>query len=109
MNFEYELNNVNDLKNCILRIKEAYLIRVKCICCKETDYFPFKENNVKFTETELIINDKSYPLDLIEYVSVKSFSRGFYAETDTYKISTVNFLNFLNEETRRRIKLLNQN
>lgn len=87
------LNNPNELKNYILNLKDAYIIKIKCIGCTESKYIKYENPIIK--GNILIIGNYKYPFDLIESISIRT-NNEYIKEEYSYKISS-NYLKMLLE------------
>lgn len=72
---------------------KPYVIKIKCICCTETGFIAYE--NPIVTEHKLTIGIRSYPIKLIERVTIRYYSKEFdFKEEIQFKVSSSISLHF---------------
>lgn len=80
---------------------EIYLIKIKCICCMESEFLSYKEPLI---EGELLhIGNVSFPLKLIEKVVCRERTKWGSKRECTYKVYSSYLKQFLSDEAREQL------
>ena len=80
---------------------KPYIIKIKCLACSETKFLPYVEPVIK--NGTLYIGSSSFPLDLIEKVTVRH-TWEYEKEETVFKVNSLYFRQFLNEEAKQKLK-----
>lgn len=73
--------------------EHTYNIKIKCLACSESSFIPYVPHIIQ--EGKLIIGERSFPLKLIEAITVR-WKDEYGKQENRYKVESKYFSQFLN-------------
>lgn len=81
---------------------KPYVIKIKCICCTENSFIKYEDPVI--TEHKLKIGMSSYPIKLIERVTIRYYNKEFdFKEEIQFKVSSKYFAALLNDDAKESL------
>lgn len=100
MKFKYVVDNPKYIMATIQNYN-PYIIKIKCICCSETSFMNY-ETPIE-TEDKLKIGKSSFPIKLIERITIRYRDELLGASEIQFKVSSQYFLQFLNDDAKESL------
>lgn len=101
MKFKCIVNSPYEIIDVIPDYK-PYVIKIKCICCTETGFIAYE--NPIVTEHKLTIGIRSYPIKLIEKVTIRYYDEEFDSKEEIqFKVSSKYFAALLNDDAKESL------
>lgn len=96
------LNLVNTPQEAIsFNDTDAYNIKIKCLACSESAFIPFTE--LYEDNGKLVIGKHSFPINLIEMVTVR-YKNEFRRWEEKYKVDSRYFRQFLGDAALQELE-----
>lgn len=91
-----------EMARVVERMEEAYVIKLKCLGCTETKFFPFEK--VAVGDGVFKIGSRSFPLNLLEQITVRTKEEYVGKAEYIFSVSSLYFRRVLNEEAKEELK-----
>ena len=95
------VNEPEDIVDLLKDMEDIYLIKVKCIACSESVFFPYVIPQIE--GEALVIGERSFPIRMVEKITIRKNVEELRIE-EQYKVSNSYLKSFLDDESREVLK-----